>query len=84
MFGEYALYIDGKVVALVCDDEVFLKPTLEGSKMLKDPKQGSPYPGAKPHLCVTDHIDDRKLLVSLFSVTADSLPPPKAKKIKVK
>jgi hypothetical protein len=30
MFGEYALYIDGKVVALVCDDQLFLKPTPEG------------------------------------------------------
>ena len=27
MFGEYALYLDGKVVALVCDDQLFLKPT---------------------------------------------------------
>jgi TfoX/Sxy family transcriptional regulator of competence genes len=26
MFGEYALYVDGKVVALLCDDQLFLKP----------------------------------------------------------
>ena len=25
MFGEYALYADGKVVALVCDDQLFVK-----------------------------------------------------------
>ncbi len=30
MFGEYALYCDGKVVALVCDDELFIKPTNQG------------------------------------------------------
>ena len=28
MFGEFALYCDGKVVALVCDDELFVKPTV--------------------------------------------------------
>ena len=26
MFGEYALYIDGKVVAFACDDSLFVKP----------------------------------------------------------
>ena len=27
MFGEYAVYLDGKVVALVCDNQLFVKPT---------------------------------------------------------
>ncbi|WP_139826410.1 TfoX/Sxy family protein, partial [Derxia lacustris] len=27
MFGEYALYLDGKVVGFICDDELFVKPT---------------------------------------------------------
>jgi len=27
MFGEYALYLDGKTVAFVCDDTLFIKPT---------------------------------------------------------
>ena len=27
MFGEYAIYCDGKVVALVCDNQLFIKPT---------------------------------------------------------
>ena len=31
MFGEYALYLDEKVVALVCDDQLFLKPTPAGN-----------------------------------------------------
>ncbi len=30
MFGEYALYYNGKVVALVCDDQLFIKPTDQG------------------------------------------------------
>lgn len=27
MFGEYALYCDEKVVALICDDQLFVKIT---------------------------------------------------------
>ncbi len=27
MFGEYALYCNGKVVALICDDQLFVKQT---------------------------------------------------------
>ena len=27
MFGEYAVYCDGKVVGLICDNQLFLKPT---------------------------------------------------------
>ncbi|NLF52771.1 MAG: competence protein TfoX, partial [Leptolinea sp.] len=27
MFGEYAIYCEGKIVALVCDDQLFIKPT---------------------------------------------------------
>jgi TfoX/Sxy family transcriptional regulator of competence genes len=27
MFGEYALYVDGKVVAFACDNSLFVKPS---------------------------------------------------------
>jgi len=27
MFGEYALYADGKIFALICDNALFIKPT---------------------------------------------------------
>ncbi|MFO1202519.1 MAG: TfoX/Sxy family protein, partial [Tabrizicola sp.] len=58
MFGEYALYLDGKVVALVCDDQLFLKPTPGAQAALPDCPTGAPYPGAKLHLLVTDALDD--------------------------
>lgn len=28
MFGEYVMYSDGKVFALVCDNKLFIKPTV--------------------------------------------------------
>ncbi len=36
MFGEYALYYDEKVVALICDGTIFLKITTGTKKILED------------------------------------------------
>jgi TfoX/Sxy family transcriptional regulator of competence genes len=30
MFGEYALYANEKIVGLICDDKLFIKPTVSG------------------------------------------------------
>lgn len=30
MFGEFGIYCDGEMVALVCDDHLFVKPTVGG------------------------------------------------------
>jgi len=34
MFGEYALYCNEKVVALVCDMQLFVKPTKSANKIV--------------------------------------------------
>jgi TfoX/Sxy family transcriptional regulator of competence genes len=39
MFGEYALYCDERVVALVCDDKLFLKPTQAGRAFVAEPRK---------------------------------------------
>ena len=31
MFGEYGIFCNGKMVALICDDQFFVKPTIAGS-----------------------------------------------------
>ena len=36
MFGEYALYSRAKVVALICDDQLFVKPTEAGRSFVGD------------------------------------------------
>ena len=30
MFGEYGIWCDGKIVALICDNQLFVKPTAPG------------------------------------------------------
>jgi TfoX/Sxy family transcriptional regulator of competence genes len=85
MFGEYALYADEKVVALVCDDELFVKITEPGKKLVgKHYEEGFPYPGAKPAMLIGgDLIEDRTFLAELVKVTAKALPAPKPKKKKI-
>lgn len=80
MFGEFAIYVGVKVVALVCDNQLFLKPTEAGRGLLGTPRTAAPYPGAKPHFLLDEHLDDRELLSEAFRVTEASLPAPKAKK----
>lgn len=79
MFGEYALYVDGKVAALVCDDTLFVKPTPMGAALLGAVDLQPPYPGAKPHFCITEQLDDRELLQRVLLLTAEAMPTPKAK-----
>jgi TfoX/Sxy family transcriptional regulator of competence genes len=83
MFGEYAIYCQRKVVALVCDDQLFVKPTAAGRAFAGDVEEGLPYPGAKPWLLIDgDRWEDRDWLSQLARVTADELPPPKPPRAK--
>ncbi len=78
MFGEFAIYVDGKIVGLVCDDSLFLKPTAEvrlylGENCAEEP----PYPSAKPHLVVDEERwEDDEWMCELFRVAAAALPLP--------
>src|SRR4051812_29190332 len=81
MFGEYALYANKKVVALVCDDMLYVK-ILPASKALEDicPK-GPPYPGAKPHYIVDeDQLSQIDNLSDILLDISDALPAKKPKK----
>ena len=85
MFGEYVVYCREKVVALICDDTLFIKPTEVGRAFAGPLAEGAPYPGAKPCLVVPeDQLDDGERLAELFRITAEHLPTPKPKKKKSK
>ena len=47
MFGEYGVYYDGKMVAIVADDQLFLRPTSGGRAFAVEAEGVSPYPGAQ-------------------------------------
>jgi TfoX/Sxy family transcriptional regulator of competence genes len=80
MFGEYALYVDDKVVALLCDDQLFLKPLEPLRARLARVDEAPPYPGAKPHFRIADELERPDELRALLLEAARLLPEPKAKK----
>ena len=79
MFGEYAIYCDGKVVALVCDNQLFVKQTENGRSYIGNVCEAPPYPGAKMHFLIEDAFEDREWISGLIEITARELPLPKPK-----
>ncbi len=82
MFGEYAVYLGGKVVALVCDNQLFVKPTAAGRAYIGAPVEAPAYPGAKDSFLIEDAFEDREWISELIRITARDLPAPKPKKPK--
>jgi len=84
MFGEYALYADGKVVALICDDLLHVK-ILPASKELEPLcEQGPPYQGAKPHYIVEEvQLSTITNLPAILSAIARARPAKQKKTKKV-
>lgn len=82
MFGEYGLYFDIKLFALVCDNKLFIKPTAAGKAFIGNVVEASPYPGAKPNFLIEDKLEDADWLKELIRLTVEELPEPKPKKRK--
>nr|WP_294859736.1 TfoX/Sxy family protein [uncultured Fluviicola sp.] len=82
MFGEYGLYFDIKLFALVCDNKLFIKPTSAGRAFIGNVVEAPPYPGAKPSFLIEDKIEDSDWLNELIRLTVEELPEPKPKKRK--
>lgn len=75
MFGEYGIYCNEKIVALVCDDQLFIKPTKAGREFISDLVEGCPYPGAKPYFLISGELwDDHEWLSTLFKISSNELP----------
>lgn len=82
MFGEYAVYCRGKVVALICDNQLFVKPTQAGRQFIGDAVEAPAYPGARPSFLIGEEMEDGDWLGRLIRLTEKELPLPKPKKKK--
>ena len=82
MFGEYALYVDGKVVGFACDNSLFVKPSTAAAARVPPLPQRPPYPGAKDYPVADELLDDGERLRELLLETALLMPAPKVKKAK--
>jgi len=75
MFGEYCLYLADKAVGVVCDDQLFLKPTTTGRALIRQVVEAAPYKGAKHHFLVAaDQWESTEWLKQLIQATATELP----------
>lgn len=83
MFGEYGVFLEGKMVALLADNVFYLKPTSEVEVLLKEIMKAPPYNGAKDYF-VIEQIEDKEYLCDLVRTNANVLPLPKPKKPKSK
>lgn len=81
MFGEYALYVNGKVIAFICDDSLFLKPTPEAKDFYPDYEEAPAYPESKMYMLISEEKwEDSEFMSELASITHGALPAPKPKK----
>jgi TfoX/Sxy family transcriptional regulator of competence genes len=82
MFGEYALYVDGKVVALICDDQLYVKILPASVELESLCDKDTPYPGARPHYLVEEsQLGKLENLPEILLDISKSLPAKKKKKI---
>ena len=79
MFGEVAFYLEGRMVALVCDNQLYVKPTEPGRALLREAALHPPYPQANPWFRIDAELDDRDALRRLLLATAAALPLPTPK-----
>lgn len=80
MFGEYAVYVDAKVVALACDNQLFVRPSAAVDALGLDLPTGPPYPGAREHPIADELLDSPERLQRLLLETSKHMPVPKPKK----
>ena len=79
MFGDYGIYCNGKIVGLLCDDCLYIKPTEAGKKKLKTIDLRPPYPGAKNYFYIDD-LEDHEVIAEIVKETYKELPEPKPRK----
>ena len=85
MFGEYALYADGKVVGLVCDDQLYVKILPASAELENICDKDEAYPGSKPYYLVEEvQLSQIKNLSEILLSIAKCLPAKKTKEKKAK
>ncbi len=80
MFGGCTLYSKGKVVGLICDNQLFIKPTEAGRAFIGDVVEAPAYEGARLSFLIEGGLEDRQWLTQLVTLTEKELPAPRPKK----
>lgn len=73
MFSEYCLYCNDKLVGVISDDKLFIKPTPELEAILKTKVLLPPYEGAKPNFFIAE-VDDRDYITKVIKTAYETIP----------
>ena len=79
MFGEYALYLDGRVVGFAADNSLFVKFTEATTALTRGLPARPLFPGSNDYAVADELLDDRDALRGLLIATAAALPLAKIK-----
>jgi TfoX/Sxy family transcriptional regulator of competence genes len=79
MFGEYGVYCNEKIVALICGNQLFIKQTESGRSFIGNIVEAPPYSGAKLYFLIEDKFEESEWISHLIRITAEELPVPKPK-----
>ena len=80
MMGGYLVYLNGKLIGDICDNELFLKRTPTSDRLLADSELRYPYEGSKTLMHVFDSFDDKALILELLNGMYAELSEKKAAK----
>jgi TfoX/Sxy family transcriptional regulator of competence genes len=83
MFGEYGLFYHDKMVGVLADNQLFIKPTEKGRELLGEVILQKFYEQGKPYFLIED-IDAHEDIINLIKITYADLPEAKPKKVKNK
>ena len=80
MMGGYLVYLNGKLIGDICDNELFLKRTPTSDRLLADSELCYPYEGSKTLMHVFDKFEDTALVLELLDGMYAELPEKKPAK----
>ncbi|MBQ2372934.1 MAG: hypothetical protein II289_07155 [Bacteroidales bacterium] len=79
MFGEYGIYLQGRVLGFLCDEQILLQDTPTARKLLPDAERKELFPGSKLFIIFSDE-GNHHLLQSVALAMWEELPVPKPRK----
>ena len=80
MMGGYLVYLNGKLIGDIGDNELFLKRTPTSDKLLANSELRYPYEGSKTLMHVFDRFEDTALVLELLDGMYAELPEKKPAK----
>lgn len=81
MFGEYAIYLQGRVLGFLADEQILLQDTPTSAKLLPDAERRELFPGSKLFVVFADE-GNAHLLKSVSQAMWEELPLPKPRRTK--